>query len=188
LSDAQALALGHGNGITYNWGPEEEDDGEYAYRSGGTFVHGVVVGAAFQKVESALIAYIIAGVLLGPQGLAIVERSAMMEQLGEMGVILLMFFIGAEIDFHDLANNFRKPLFGALSQLALSFVFIRLAGWYFQWSWPVVVLLTFVISLSSSAIIFQYLVRTGEMNTRLGLLTSGVLIMQDILVVPMLLT
>jgi len=134
------------------------------------------------------IAYILAGVLLGPQGLGVISDRESIMQLGELGIVLLMFFIGAEIRLPDLQKQFIKPVVATLSQLVLSFAFIFLLGMRLAWSWQVVVLMSFIISLSSSAIIFQYLSKTGEINTRLGLLTSGVLLVQDLLVVPMLLT
>ena len=134
------------------------------------------------------IAYILAGVLLGPQGFAVITDRESIMHLGELGIILLMFFIGAEIRLPDLRKQFVKPVVAALIQLLLSFAFIFLLGIRLAWSWQVVVLMSFIISLSSSAIIFQYLSKTGEINTRLGLLTSGVLLVQDLMVVPMLLT
>ena len=117
------------------------------------------------------IAYILAGVLLGPQGFAVITDRESILQLGELGIILLMFFIGAEIRLPDLRKQFVKPVMAALIQLLLSFAFIFLLGARLAWSWQVVVLMSFIISLSSSAIIFQYLSKTGEINTRLGLLT-----------------
>ena len=134
------------------------------------------------------IAYIIAGVILGPESFGVIEKSTTIEQLGELGVILLLFFIGAEINFPDLSKNIRKPLFGTVSQLILSFGFIMVIGYFLEWSWKETILMSFVISLSSSAIIFQYLSKTGQIHSKLGLLTSGVLILQDILIVPMMLT
>ena len=74
------------------------------------------------------IAYIIAGVILGPESFGVIEKSTTIEQLGELGVILLLFFIGAEINFPDLSKNIRKPLFGTVSQLILSFGFIMVIG------------------------------------------------------------
>ncbi|WP_286756957.1 cation:proton antiporter [Roseivirga sp. UBA838] len=133
------------------------------------------------------IAYIVAGIILGPEVLGVIQKTTTIEQLGELGVILLLFFIGAEINLPDLSKNIKKPLLGTLTQVVLSFVFMVGIGHFMDWSWKVTILLSFVISLSSSAIIFQYLSKTGQIHSKLGLLTSGVLIMQDILIVPMML-
>ncbi len=134
------------------------------------------------------IAYILAGILLGPQGFGVITDHESIANLGELGIILLMFFVGAEVHLPDLSKNFKKPVVATVVQLILSFAFIYLLGIRQGWDWRVIVLMSFIISLSSSAIIFQYLSRTGEINSRLGLLTAGVLLVQDLLVVPMMLT
>ena len=131
------------------------------------------------------IAYILSGVLLGPEVCGIIIKGDTIEQLGELGIILLMFFIGAEVNLPSLAKNFGKPLLAALTQLLLSLGFMWVIGWCLNWSYLMIILTTFIISLSSSAIIFQYLKRNGEINSSLGLITCGVLLMQDILIVPM---
>ncbi|NUY81942.1 cation:proton antiporter [Flavobacterium sp. MAH-1] len=131
------------------------------------------------------IAYILSGVLLGPQVCNIVNEAEVISQLGEMGIVLLMFFIGSEIRLPDLTRAFARPLFIASVQVAVSLACMWGIGTYLEWSTTMTVLMGFIISLSSSAIVFQYLSRTGEMNSQLGLITSGVLLIQDILVVPM---
>jgi len=133
------------------------------------------------------VAYIFAGILLGPEFLAIFDRSDSITGIGELGVVLLMFFVGAEIDLSALTRRFFRPLAAALIQVGFSFLFIYLLSFYFGWNTKVVVLLSFIISLSSSAIVFQYLGKNNEMHTSLGLLAGSVLLLQDILVVPMML-
>jgi len=133
------------------------------------------------------VGYIAAGILLGPDVLNVFDRTETITELGELGVVLLMFFIGAEVDLPDLTKNFKRPVLAAGSQLLFSFVFIYLLSFYFNWDTTLAILLSFIISLSSSAIIFQYLSRTGQMETPLGLMACGVLLIQDILVVPMML-
>lgn len=134
------------------------------------------------------IAYMLAGVLLGPEVLGIIGKGETIAQLGELGIILLMFFIGAEINLPSLAKNFEKPLLAALIQVLLSVGLMWGIGYCLNWSYTTIVLTAFIISLSSSAIIFQYLSRNGEINSSLGLITCGVLLIQDIFIVPMMLT
>jgi len=99
-----------------------------------------------------------------------------------------MFFIGTKMDTQTLAKNIKRPVAGVITQLVLSFIFILLLGLYQQWSWKEVLLFSFIISLSSSAIILEYLEKNNEIKTPLGTLTSGILVLQDFLLVPMLLT
>ncbi|KQS47286.1 sodium:proton exchanger [Flavobacterium sp. Leaf359] len=134
------------------------------------------------------IAYIASGLLLGPKVLNIIHSPEVVSELGEIGIVLLMFSIGAHIDLRNLSKNFYKPLLIAFVQVALSFFFMYCIGKQAGWNINTIVLTSFIISLSSSAIVFQYLARTGEIKSQLGIITCGVLLMQDILVVPMILT
>ena len=99
-----------------------------------------------------------------------------------------MFFIGTKMEIQPLAKNIKKPVVGVLVQLFLSFIFILLRGLYQKWNWKEILLFSFIISLSSSAIILEYLEKNNEIRTPLGTLTSGILVLQDFLLVPMLLT
>lgn len=148
----------------------------------------LLIGLLLRRLKQPyFIAYIISGILLGPAVMGVITNRVFIEGLGELGIILLMFFIGAEIKLPDLSRNVKRLLVGAFSQLLLSFFLVALLGYYRQWSFPVIILFTFIISLSSSAIIFQYLSKNKEINSSLGMLTTGVLLIQDIMVVPMLL-
>ncbi|QSW88906.1 cation:proton antiporter [Flavobacterium endoglycinae] len=131
------------------------------------------------------IAYIAAGILLGPSVFNVIHEPEVILELGEIGIILLMFSIGSEIDLGYLTHNFYKPFSIVLVQIVLSFICMYLLGTYAGWNIITIILTTFIISLSSSAIVFQYLARTGEIKSRLGTITCGVLLMQDIVVVPM---
>lgn len=133
-------------------------------------------------------AYIIAGVLLGPKLLNVIHDPAVATELGEIGIVLLMFSIGAEIDLHHLGRNFYKPFAIVLVQILMSFLCMYALGVYLDWSASRIMLMSFIISLSSSAIVFQYLEKSGEIRSSLGIITCGVLLMQDILVVPMILS
>ena len=134
------------------------------------------------------IAYIVAGFLLGPHMLRLFTNPLTIEQIGEIGIILHMFFIGAEINLPDLTKKLSKSLLIVLFKVLIGFVFITAMGISLGWKWEQVLMFAFIISVSSSALVFQYLTKTGQMHTNLGLLTAGVLIVQDILVAPMIIT
>lgn len=134
------------------------------------------------------IAYIAAGILLGPHAFNIIHEPDVIKQAGEIGIIILMFSIGSEIDLEYLTRNFYKPLLITFVQILMSFICMYSIGAYLDWKITTILLTTFIISLSSSAIVFQYLARTGEIKSQLGMITCGVLLMQDILFIPMMLT
>lgn len=133
-------------------------------------------------------AYIMAGIVLGPEVFNVIPDPKAVSELGEIGILLLMFSIGTEIDLNHFSGNFHKPLIISVVQILLSFLCMYSIGAYLQWPVSRVILLTFIISLSSSAIVFQYLEKTGEIKSSLGIMTCGVLLMQDILVIPMILS
>lgn len=130
-------------------------------------------------------AYIVAGVLLGPSGLNFFNDANTIAQIGTLGLIMQMFFIGAEIEIPTLVRNFRTSFAGTVVQLLLSFAFIAIIGHQLDWSSARIILFSFILSLSSSAIILEYLHKNKEINSRLGSLTTGILILQDFLIVPM---
>ena len=131
------------------------------------------------------VAYIIAGILLGPEGIRLFSDVDTVAQLGSLGLIMQMFFIGAEIEVPSLVRNSKTLLIGTAVQLLLSFVFISFVGSQMQWSQTRIILFSFIISLSSSAIILEYLHKNKQINSRLGTITTGILIVQDFLLVPM---
>ena len=149
----------------------------------------LLIGLLLKKLKQPyFVAYIIAGVLLGPYSIKVFTDSDTIAVIGELGLLIQMFFIGTKMEIQTLAKNIKKPVTGVVVQLLLSFIFISLLGLYQQWSWKEILLFSFIISLSSSAIILEYLEKNQEIRTPLGTLTSGILVIQDFLLVPMLLT
>ncbi len=131
------------------------------------------------------IAYIIAGVLLGPSGIMLFSDVETIAQVGSLGLIMQLFFAGIEIEVPALIKNSRILTAGTAVQLILSLFFVWLVGMYFTWDSGRIILFGFIISMSSSAILIEYLNTNKEINTRLGTLTTGILIIQDFLIAPM---
>ncbi|MBT1697223.1 cation:proton antiporter [Fulvivirgaceae bacterium PWU4] len=131
------------------------------------------------------VAYILAGILLGPHCLKLFTDVHTIAQIGSLGLIIQMFFIGAEIEVPSLIKNIKTLTIGTAVQLLLSMAFILLVGSQLEWSSAKIVLFGFIVSLSSSAIILEYLHKNKEIHTRLGTITTGILILQDFLIVPM---
>ena len=149
----------------------------------------LLIGLFLKKLSQPyFVAYIIAGLLLGPHCIKVFSNADTIGVIGELGLLIQMFFIGTKMEIQSLAKNIKKPVTGVSVQLFLSFIFISLLGLYQHWSWKEVLLFSFIISLSSSAIILEYLEKNNELRTPLGTLSSGILVLQDFLLVPMLLT
>lgn len=147
----------------------------------------IVVGFLLRLFKQpSLVTYIIVGVLVGPFGFGLVTDEALITNLGSFGLILLLFFIGMEIHLPDLITNWRVSVFGTLIQIVVSVAVVWLLGQYFSWKINQVVMLGFVISLSSTAVIVKLLKDRNELYTKTGKNVIGVLLAQDVLIVPML--
>jgi len=148
----------------------------------------LLIGLLLKRLNQPyFIAYIFAGILLGPHGFKVFNQIDTITSIGEFGLIIQMFFIGTEIELATLTHHIRKPVLGVLVQLLLSFLFILFLGLIRSWNFSNILLFTFIISLSSDAIILEYLQKNKELTTPLGSLTTGILVLQDFLFVPMLL-
>lgn len=149
----------------------------------------LLIGLILKKINQPyFVAYILAGIVLGPKGIRVLKESNTIAIIGQLGLLMQMFFIGTKLEIQTFAEQIKKPLTGVLAQLIFSFIFMVAIGNFYQWSLKEILLFTFIISLSSSAIILDYLEKNKELNQPLGRLTSGILVLQDFLLVPMLLT
>lgn len=136
--------------------------------------------------QPAVIAYILAGVFMGPFGLRIITDESLISDLGSFGLVLLLFFIGMEISLPKLIANWRVPVLGTLIQIVFGLGFVWIVGLFLNWPINHVIVFGFVISLSSSAIVINFLQDKAIINTHFGQNIIGILLVQDILVVPML--
>jgi len=133
-----------------------------------------------------IVAYILVGIFMGPQVMQIVTDESLISNLGSFGLVLLLFFIGMEISLPRLIANWRIPVLGTLVQVLLSVVAIWIVGHFLKWQPERIIVLGFVISLSSSAIVINYLQIKDLTSTKIGQNVIGILLVQDVLVVPML--
>lgn len=133
-----------------------------------------------------VVAYLLAGVALGPAGVGLVTDQVTIARFGEIGVILLLFFVGMEISLPRLLANWKVPVIGTLLQIAVSVACTVGLGAWKGWPWQRSILLGFVISLSSTAVVIKLLQRRGEIDQPIGQDVVGVLLVQDLAIVPML--
>ena len=151
-------------------------------------VSGVILllGLLLKKVNQPyIIGYILTGVILGPSGFGLVTEYETAEIIGEFGLIILMFFIGMEISLKDFISKWRIALFGTGLQIAISILLVFAIGFYMDWSFKRVLLLGFIISLSSSAVVIKLIEDNQLGKTRIGQNVISILLTQDILIVPM---
>ncbi len=146
----------------------------------------VLLGAILRYFKQPyIIAYILAGILLGDYGFGIITDQKLITTMGDIGLILLMFFIGMEISLPELVKNWKVAVLGTFVQVIASVLLAALIGYFLSWKINQIVTIGFVISLSSSAIVIKLLQDNGEINTSTGKNVLSILLMQDILIVPM---
>ncbi len=145
-------------------------------------------GVLLERIKQpAVVGYILAGVLLGPSMLGLVENRELVTILAELGMLMLLFLIGLELDLHYFKKVWHISVACHLLQIFSSLAVVFTLGYLFNLSLGLTVLLGFAIALSSTAVAFKMTESIGELNTPTGRLTIGVLIAQDLAVVPMML-
>lgn len=130
-------------------------------------------------------AYLVAGVLAGPGGLGLVHHSRPLEQLAELGVALLLFGVGIEFSLDRLRRIVLRLVTSGGLQVGLTVAATAALFAAFGTPWPAAVFAGFLISLSSTAIIFKLYEETGEIDAPHGRAAASILLFQDLALVPM---
>ena len=133
-----------------------------------------------------VIVYLLAGVALGPDGLGLFTDKVALSRVGDLGVVLLLFFVGMEVSVRRLLQSWRVSVVGTLLQILASVGCVAMIGWLRDWSLARIVLLGFAISLSSTAVVVSLLRAKNEMDSAAGRDALGILLLQDLALVPML--
>ena len=137
--------------------------------------------------QPAVVGYIFAGILLGPSLLALVTNREQIDVLAELGVLLLLYIIGMELSLRAFRKIWKIAVLTTVMQIGASTGLMLILWKILDWPIGLSVLLGFVIALSSTAVVIKILSDMGELRTRTGSITVGVLIAQDLAVVPMML-
>lgn len=147
-----------------------------------------VGGAIFQQLKQpVLVGYIIVGIVLGPSVLGIVEGREDISLMAELGILLLLFIAGMELDLSTFKSVARISLITCGAQIAIGLAAMFSLGLILDWPLNRSILLGFAVALSSTAVALKILDDTGLRPTRIGESSLGILIAQDIAVIPMIL-
>lgn len=135
---------------------------------------------------SAIIAYLAAGMVIGPFGLAVFSAPGSILAVAELGVVMLLFLIGLELELGRLLAM-RRDIFGlGAAQLALTAVALGGLGYAFGLlDWRGAVVAGLALALSSTAITLQILEERGELQHTYGQRAFAILLFQDMAVVPL---
>jgi CPA2 family monovalent cation:H+ antiporter-2 len=142
----------------------------------------------FHKAKlPALVGFLITGVLIGPYGTAVITEMEIVERLAEIGVVLLLFTVGLEFSIEDIMRSGRQFLLGGGMQVLLTVVAIVGIALLFGYPPTQALFFGFLASLSSTAIVLKMYSDRSELDTAHGRLSTGILLFQDMAVVPMML-
>ena len=132
-----------------------------------------------------IIGFLLTGVIIGPNGLALVTDIATVETLSQIGIVMLLFTIGLEFSVTRILDIKRESLLGGGLQVGLTTAVVLILGLLFKLPLPEALLLGFIISPSSTAIVLKLLIDRGEVSSAHGNLSVGILLFQDLCVVLM---
>ncbi len=144
-------------------------------------------GLIMQRLHQPLIlGYILAGVILGPYtgGMTVTEIHDI-ELLAEIGVALLLFALGLEFSLKDLKPVKYIALIGTPLQMIFTIIFGFAVGYFSGWEWKTSLWFGSLISLSSTMVILKTLMNQGWLGTLSSKVMIGMLIIQDLAVVPL---
>ena len=147
-----------------------------------------VVAYACQRLGLVpIVGFLLAGVLIGPSGLSLVDDPELIDAAAEVGVLLLLFTIGIEFSLDKLARIKTLIFVGGGVQVGLTTAVVAGLCLAFGVGWRPAVFTGFLVALSSTAIVTKLLADRGETNTDVGQGTVGLLIFQDLAVILMVL-
>lgn len=142
----------------------------------------------FQRLNvPSVVGFLIAGIIIGPDGAGFISQTTDVENLAELGLVLLLFVVGLEVSLAQLARLGRIIVWSGGLQLVvtcgLGYGVARGAGF----AAPTAVLFGFLLAQSSTAIVLKTLSDRGEINAPHGRLVVGMLLIQDLALIPMML-
>ncbi len=142
----------------------------------------------FQKLRlPAVVGFLLAGVIMGPNALRIIPDQRQVEILAEMGIVLLLFTIGLEFSIDNIISIYRSVLWGGILQLTITTGIVCALSRFFGLPPGAGIFYGFLISLSSTAIVLRILGERGEAHALHGRLATGILLFQDLCIIPMML-
>jgi CPA2 family monovalent cation:H+ antiporter-2 len=163
-------------------------------------MHGFLPQTVAMVVASAVIAYIchrlkilpivgflLAGVLIGPHALAVVEDAELIDQVAEIGIVLLLFTIGLEFSLERLWRIKRAIFIGGGLQLALTIAAVTGILSLLHINWRIGFYTGALVALSSTALVLKVLGDRNEVSSTKGQLALGILIFQDLAIVGLVL-
>lgn len=148
----------------------------------------IIIILAFQKLKlPSILGFLLAGIIVGPSAFNLLSSQHEVELLSEIGIIFLLFIIGIELSFKGLISIWKTVFIGGGLQVGVTIICTTLLAMAMNVPVNTSIFIGFLISLSSTAIVLKILNDQGEIKSPHGRVALGILIFQDIIVVPMML-
>jgi monovalent cation:H+ antiporter-2, CPA2 family len=135
---------------------------------------------------SPIIGYLLAGLIVGPYTPGFVADRELANEFAEVGIILLMFGVGLHFHVKDLLAVRTIAITGALGQSAIATLLGAVAGRTFGWSWEASVLFGLALSVASTVMLTRVLADNSDLQTPVGRIAIGWLIVEDIFTIVVL--
>lgn len=147
----------------------------------------LLVGGVFSRFgQSPIVGYLLAGMFLGgPGSIHAVSSEQQIEAISELGVALLLFSLGLEFSIERLKKLGAKPLLGGAAQVVLTMLLAFVGAKVFGLGAKEAIAFGAMVALSSTAVVLRILMERGELEMPHGRNSLGVLLTQDMAVVPL---
>jgi CPA2 family monovalent cation:H+ antiporter-2 len=146
----------------------------------------VCVPIAKRLGMGSILGYLIAGIVIGPYFLGFLEEGEDIMEKAEFGVVMMLFLIGLELEPKNLWRMKKLILQVGLIQVLVTSAVLFGIGLGLGFSWQLSLAVGLSMALSSTAIVLQSLKEKNQMESQVGKFSFGVLLMQDIAVIPIL--
>lgn len=152
------------------------------------FAFATAVNYLFTKIRiPTIIGYLLTGIVVGPSVLGVIKSPHEIEFMAEIGIILLMFTIGLEFSLNHLIKIRNIVFVGGFVQLVFTAGITALVSRMYDLGWGPAVFIGFLTALSSTALVLKILQEKGEVTSNYGRTVVGILIFQDIILIPLIL-
>jgi CPA2 family monovalent cation:H+ antiporter-2 len=152
------------------------------------FAAGLPIVFVFQRLNiPSVVGFLIAGIIIGPHGVGLIAHSAEVDNLAELGLVLLLFVVGLELSFGQLTRLGRIIIWSGSLQVLITFALACAATLALGVPPATAVLVGFLVVQSSTAIALKALTDRGELDAPHGRIAVGILLIQDLCLVPMVL-
>ncbi|MBK6764997.1 MAG: cation:proton antiporter [bacterium] len=132
--------------------------------------------------------FVLTGIIIGPSGLGFIRNVEHVESSAEVGVVLLLFVVGLELSLSSLKSTPLRVYITAIAQVIGTAALVTILALAFNLRGELALIAGFVVTVSSSALVLKGLADKGELNTPLGRMVVTICVVQDLAIVPMMMT